>query len=194
MKTKTDVRSPKVMVSLTILLALLISAAGSVALSPTTRASEATNQSHAATAPFDLSKWYYLVPAAQPTRGVTYEMSSRWDWAILSGKGGSAQKPSGTPVKFSLESNGRYSIQMQSSHYHDYRHFCQGLTGIYLEQEDGRSTWNIEKTEGGFLFWYEDNEPFIGWFQYYMMYETSGKPWLNSRKNQKTVWSVIPAN
>ncbi|KOT96476.1 hypothetical protein ADK70_09465 [Streptomyces rimosus subsp. pseudoverticillatus] len=88
-----------------------------------------------------------LVMANEPTRGVTFEVWSSWDYALFAND---ANNP-GTPVVFRQQGNG-YIVEMTNSNYSGYVYWTFGLKGdIYLvnSTSDAR-VWTVSPATNGF--------------------------------------------
>ncbi|MEV0528583.1 hypothetical protein AB0I66_34695 [Streptomyces sp. NPDC050439] len=88
-----------------------------------------------------------LVLANQPTRGVTYEVWSSWDYVLFANDANNA----GTPVAFREQGNG-YIIEMTNANYGGYVYWTYGLKGdIYLVNSTGDATaWSLSPVANGF--------------------------------------------
>lgn len=88
----------------------------------------------------------YLVQA-NSGRGATFEVYSGWDYALLTNEPGN-----GTPLVFTRDDQGNFTITSTSSNWGGYRTWCMHGTDIRLEKSDCSTRWEFVPAEGDLFY------------------------------------------
>lgn len=89
--------------------------------------------------------WGYLVLAKQPTRGVTHEISTNYDWAIVCTDADNR----GGWFKFLPRGNG-YIVWSQGCNWGGYQGWKYTTSGIKQDTEANADVWTAESSGSGF--------------------------------------------
>ncbi|MFE6747745.1 hypothetical protein ACFVGM_17960 [Kitasatospora purpeofusca] len=109
---------------------------------------------------------YYLIATNHGNRGVTFEVDTNNDWALLT----NSENGNGTAVVLDAKDAG-YTIRSTSSDWPGYDTWCSVDKGIKLGRADGcATTWKMVPGDDGFKL--EDRS------RRTVAHKTSGKAWL----------------
>ncbi|MEV6977662.1 hypothetical protein [Kitasatospora sp. NPDC093806] len=95
----------------------------------------------------ETGKSYYLVAPNAGNRGVTFEVSTDNDWALLTND----ENSNGTAVVFEKKGEDRYTVRSTSSNWPGYDTWCSTDKGIRLAKASSCATaWKIVPDDTGF--------------------------------------------